>query len=175
MKIGPSKIVKVVLRLSTITEAKIMHQPGEIRVLVLGLIRDGEYAKRTLRERTFISEGYDPVKQQTFYRAMGGGVDFGETSLAALHREFMEEIQAELTNIQYLGCIENLFTFNGQPGHEIIQLYQCDFVDPKFYQQEKIIFNEGERQKTALWVDINRFKSGELHLVPEVFLDYLLS
>ena len=82
-----------------------MHKPGEIRVLALGMIIDGD--------RIFISEGYDPVKQQTFYRAMGGGVDFGETSRDALQREFQEEIQAELTNIRYLGCLENLFVFNG--------------------------------------------------------------
>jgi 8-oxo-dGTP pyrophosphatase MutT (NUDIX family) len=150
-----------------------MHKPGEIRVLALGLIRDGKYAKRTLRERIFVSEGYDPVKQLTFYRAMGGGVDFGETSLEALKREFQEEIQAELTNIRYLGCLENIFTFNGQSGHEIIQLFESDFVDSKFYQLDKLDFSEGERHKTALWVDINRFKSGELRLVPEQFLDYL--
>lgn len=141
-----------------------MHKPGEIRVLALGLIRDGN--------RIFVSQGYDPVKQQTFYRAMGGGVDFGETSLEALKREFQEEIQADLTNIRYLGCLENIFTFNGQSGHEIIQLFESDFVDPKFYQLDKLDFSEGERQKTALWVDINRFKSGELRLVPEQFLDY---
>jgi 8-oxo-dGTP pyrophosphatase MutT (NUDIX family) len=109
-----------------------MHQSNQIRVLALGLIREGD--------RIFISEGYDPVKQQTFYRVMGGGVEFGETSYDALKREFQEEIQAELTNIKYLGCLENLFTFNGQPGHEIIQLYQCDFVDPKFYQLEQLVF-----------------------------------
>lgn len=142
-----------------------MHKTGEIRVLALGLIRDGE--------RTFISQGYDPVKQQTFYRAMGGGVDFGETSLEALKREFQEEIQAELTNIRYLGCLENIFTFNGKQGHEIIQLYECDFVDPKFYQLQELVFAEGETQKTALWVEISRFKSGELKLVPEQFFDYL--
>ncbi len=142
-----------------------MHKQGEIRVLALGLIRDGD--------RIFISEGYDPVKQQTFYRAMGGGVDFGETSLFALQREFIEEIQAELTNIRYLGCLENLFMFNGQPGHEILQVYQCDFVDPKFYQLEDLVFAEGERKKKALWVEINRFKSGELMIVPQQFLDYL--
>lgn len=142
-----------------------MNQPNQIRVLALGLIRDGD--------RTFISEGYDPVKQQTFYRAMGGGVDFGETSYDALKREFQEEIQAELTNIKYLGCMENLFTFNGKQGHEILQVYQCDFVDPKFYQLEELFFAEGERKKKALWVDISRFKTGELKLVPELFLEYL--
>ncbi len=142
-----------------------MRKPGEIRVLALGIIKKGD--------RTFISQGYDPVKQQTFYRAMGGGVDFGETSFQALQREFQEEIQAELTNIHYLGCIENLFTFNGKQGHEILQVYECDFVDPKFYELENLVFAEGERQKTALWVEISRFKSGELKLVPENFLAYL--
>lgn len=143
-----------------------MGKAGEIRVIALGLIRDGE--------RIFVSEGYDPVKQETFYRALGGGVDFGETSHAALKREFQEEIQAELTNIKYLGCIENLFTFNGRQGHEIVQLYQCDFVDSKFYKLESLIFSESQHHKhRALWIDISRFESGELILVPEVFFEYL--
>ncbi len=143
-----------------------MNKAGEIRVIALGLIRDGE--------RIFVSEGYDPVKQETFYRALGGGVDFGETSGDALQREFQEEIQAELTNIKYLGCIENLFTFNGRQGHEIIQLYQCDFADSKFYQLESLIFSESQTHKhKALWIDISRFKSGEFRLVPEVFFEYL--
>ncbi|WP_373530577.1 NUDIX hydrolase [Nostoc sp.] len=143
-----------------------MNKAGEIRVLALGLIRDGE--------RIFVSEGYDPVKQETFYRALGGGVDFGETSRDGLEREFQEEIQAELTNIRYLGCIENLFTFSGRQGHEIIQLYQCDFADSKFYQLESLVFSESENHKhRALWIDISRFKSEELRLVPEVFFEYL--
>jgi 8-oxo-dGTP pyrophosphatase MutT (NUDIX family) len=142
-----------------------MLKPGEIRVLALGLIQDDE--------RIFLSQGYDPVKQETFYRAMGGGVEFGETSFEALKREFIEEIQAELTNIRYLGCLESIFTYNNKLGHEIIQLYQCDFADPKFYQLDKIQFAEDARAKTALWVDIHRLKSGELKLVPEAFLNYL--
>ncbi len=142
-----------------------MHVEGQIRVLALGLIKKGN--------RAFISQGYDPVKQQTFYRAMGGGVDFGETSLEALQREFFEEIQAQLTNISYLGCLENLFTFNGKQGHEILQVYQADFAEAKFYELESLTFAEGKRQKTALWVDIARFKAGELLLVPEAFGEFL--
>ena len=142
-----------------------MNQPNQIRTLALGLIRDGD--------RTFLSEGYDPVKQQIFYRALGGGVDFGETSYDALKREFQEELQAELTNIKYLGCIENLFIFKGQQGHEIIQLYQCDFVESKFYKLDQLEFTEGESQQTALWMNIEQCKSGEVHVVPEQFIEYL--
>ena len=143
-----------------------MNKEGQIRVIVLALIRDDN--------RIFVSEGYDRAKQSTFYRALGGGVEFGETSRVALEREFQEEIQAELTNIRYLNCIENLFTFDGRQGHEIIQLYQCDFADPQFYQIESLTFSETpERKHRALWIDIAKFKSGELRLVPEVFFDYL--
>ncbi|MGH1394431.1 MAG: NUDIX hydrolase [Trichormus sp.] len=143
-----------------------MGKKRDIRVISLGIIQDDQ--------RIFVSEGYDPVKQSTFYRALGGGVDFGETSLEALKREFQEEIQADLTNIRYLGCIENIFIYNGQPGHEIIQLYKCDFADTKFYQLESLIFSESEHhQHTALWIDIARFKSGELILVPEQSFNYL--
>ncbi|WP_413164324.1 NUDIX hydrolase [Capilliphycus salinus ALCB114379] len=138
----------------------------KIRVLALGLIQD--------KNRLFLSQGYDSVKQETFYRAMGGGVDFGEHSRQALQREFFEEIQATLTNIQYLGCLESLFVHNDKPGHEIIQLYQCDFADPKFYQIEQLTFNEGKREKTALWVPFERILSGELTLYPEGFIEYCL-
>ncbi|MDY7004759.1 MAG: NUDIX hydrolase [Cyanobacteriota bacterium] len=141
-----------------------MSKKNKIRVLALGLIRDGD--------RLFISQGYDSVKQEFFYRVMGGGVNFGEYSRDALQREFQEEIQAELTNIKYLGCMENIFLFNGEERHELIQLYKCDFADKKFYQTKELTFWEKERKKTALWVSIDRLKSGELKIVPENFLEY---
>ncbi|MDY7024055.1 MAG: NUDIX hydrolase [Cyanobacteriota bacterium] len=136
----------------------------KIRVLALGLIQDGA--------RLFLSQGYDSAKQETFYRALGGGIDFGEQSRQALEREFMEEIQATLTNIQYLGCLESIFVHQDKPGHEIIQLYKCDFADPKFYQIEQLTFKEGKREKVALWVPLEQVLSGELILYPENFLDY---
>ncbi|MGI8505176.1 MAG: NUDIX hydrolase [Hassallia sp.] len=143
-----------------------MKQPNKIQVKVFGLIRD--------EERLFVSEDYDSVKQEEYYRALGGSIEFGETSYAALQREFQEEIQAKLTNIRYLDCLENLFTYEGKAGHEIVQVYECDFVDPKFYKLEKLVFFEADNsQHQAMWIDIYRFKSGELRLVPEQFADYL--
>jgi 8-oxo-dGTP pyrophosphatase MutT (NUDIX family) len=137
----------------------------KIRVLALGLIRD--------KERVFLSQGWDSCTQRTFYRALGGGVDWQETSLEALKREFWEEIQAELTNISYLGCIENIFSFEDEPKQEIIQLYRADFLDPKFYQLNQLTFTEKKRQKIALWVDIHSCLSGQLTVVPKEFLNYL--
>lgn len=124
------------------------------------------------QDRLFVSQGYDPVKEEIFYRCLGGGVKFGETSQAALVREFQEEIQAELTQLQYLGCLENIFTFNGELGHELMQVYQANFVDPRFYQKASVTFAEKKRQKLAVWVPAPQFESGELKLVPENFLEF---
>ncbi|MDC0833561.1 NUDIX hydrolase [Leptolyngbya valderiana BDU 20041] len=142
-----------------------MGKSNSIRVLALGLIRDGD--------RLFVGEGFDRVKKQTFYRALGGGVDFGELSIDALQREFQEEIQADLQNIEYLGCLENIFKYKGKTGHELIQLYRCDFVDPKLYDIDRIPFSEGKRKKEAMWIDIEKFRSNELILYPEGFSKFL--
>ncbi|WP_245940128.1 NUDIX hydrolase [Stenomitos frigidus] len=136
-----------------------------IRAIALGLIQHGS--------RLFVSEGFDPVKEDTFYRALGGGIEFGETSLDALKREFQEELQAELTNIRYLGCLENLFTYDGKPGHELVQLYRCDFADKTFYQREQIPFSDSDQTYMAYWIERDRFHSGELRLVPPACLQYL--
>lgn len=143
-----------------------MHNPNEIRFLVLGLIKDHQ-------NRVFLSQGYDETKQEYFYRALGGGIEFGETSLEALKREFQEELQAELTDIEYVTCLESIFSFNGQPGHEVIQLYECSFANPKFYELEEITFNEGERQKVARWIDLEKCRSRQVRVVPEAILNYL--
>ena len=121
----------------------------------------------------FVSEGYDEIKQSYFYRALGGGIDFGESSEDALRREFQEELQAELTNIKLIDCVENLFVYNGKPGHEIIFLYQCDFVDSKFYEAEEISFIEGSDTHIARWIAGDRFTSGELRLVPPACVAYV--
>jgi hypothetical protein len=136
-----------------------------IRVITLGLICQGD--------RTFVAEGYDSVQQSHFYRPLGGGVDFGETSTAALQREFLEELHTEICNLSYLGCIENIFTYEGILGHELIQLYACDFVEQRFYESEQMPFQEGQQQGTARWIDLEKCHSGELRLVPTECLQYL--
>lgn len=145
--------------------SKSKTKKSKIRVTALGLI--------VKEDLIFLSQGYDQVKRQTFYRALGGGVKFGESSMEALQREFKEEIKADLTNINYIGCLENIFVYNGEKAHEIIQLYQCDFVDPKFYELDQLTFVEKDRTKTALWLNIEDCKTGKLLVLPEDFLTLL--
>jgi 8-oxo-dGTP pyrophosphatase MutT (NUDIX family) len=140
-------------------------QAGKIRVVVLGLVRQDD--------RILVSAAEDEVKQDKFYRALGGGVEFGETSLEGLQREFQEEIQTDLLNIHYLGCLENLFTYNGRSGHEIVQLYRCDLANAELYQRDRITVTENSAQHAAYWIEVSRFQSGELRLVPPACLEFL--
>lgn len=137
-----------------------------IRPIALGLIEhDGHI---------FVSRGEDPKTHEPFYRFLGGGIDFGETSQAALAREFLEEVQAELTGIEYVSCLDNIFVYNGKPKHELIQLFRAQFVDAKFCQvKETFRFVEGDRIDRALWIETSRVLSGEYRLVPASCHRYL--
>ncbi|MDP2995048.1 MAG: NUDIX domain-containing protein [Anaerolineales bacterium] len=81
----------------------------KIRQIAICVCRDGD--------RILVAEGHDSKKGQTFYRPLGGAIDFGERGAEAVRREFREEIAAELTDVRYVGMLENIFTYEGQRGH----------------------------------------------------------
>ena len=140
-----------------------MDKFKEIRPVVLGVL--------TRNNKLLVSEGYDKVKDQYFYRCLGGGIEFGEKSEEALKREFQEEIEKDIIVKDFLGITENIFTFNGKKGHEIVLFYSID-IDDKDYQEEYIMDEDGEEDK-AIWVDIDLLKRKEKIIYPEKIFDYI--
>jgi glutathionyl-hydroquinone reductase len=69
---------------------------------------------------------------------------------------------------------ENIFTYNGQPGHEIMFVYNAEFTDPRFYQQRThtVIESNGEAIK-ALWLSLDEFGPDKRQLVPAALNTYL--
>lgn len=122
----------------------------------------------------FLMECHDSVKKETYYRPLGGGIEFGERGEQAVRREFEEEIGAELKNITYLTSIENLYTLEGKPGHEIVLVFKADLVDPAFYDvQERPIIENGVPCDKAVWKPLKMFLEGKAPLYPEGLLAYL--
>lgn len=135
-----------------------------IRTIVLGIfLHDG---------RLLVFRGEDPVRDVVFYRPLGGGIEFGERSCDAFVREMREELGAEVTDIRYLGMIENIFTHRGKRGHEIVLLYAARFADPTFYERRSWTGDEDGLAIEVLWKPLADFRNGDL-LVPRELLALL--
>jgi 8-oxo-dGTP pyrophosphatase MutT (NUDIX family) len=141
-------------------------KPGKVRPIAIGVFQNNN--------RILVSEGLDTVKKQAFYRPLGGRIEFGEFGYQTVIREIKEEIQAEVTNLRYLGTIENIFIYDGEKGHEIILIYDGDFVDPDFYDQEIISGLEDDgTQITAVWKSLPEIKTGDIPLYPTGLMQLL--
>lgn len=139
---------------------------GTIRPLAICVFRNGD--------RILVAEGTDEIKGETFYRPLGGAIEFGEYARDTLARELREEIGAEITGLRYLGALENVFTYMGEKGHEIVLVYDGTFVDRSFYQRERIDGNEdGLGSFVAMWKPLTFFTSGEAPVYPDGLIDLL--
>lgn len=137
-------------------------KPSHIRVIAICVFRRGNHI--------LVFEAFDPAKGTPFYRPLGGGVDPGETSEAAVIREIREEINQEITDLRLLGVLESIFTVGERAGHEIVFVYAGRFCDATVYDQPVLTIHEdnGETLR-AVWRDLASFDDYH-RLVPEKLL-----
>ena len=147
-----------------------MKKKKRIRALAICVFRHHDHI--------LVAEGYDSVKGEYFYRPLGGGIEFGESSVDTICRELMEEIHAEVdkASLKYLGAVENIFYFNGDPGHEIVMIYDGSLKDTRLYQQTVLTGKEVDGEEfCAIWKNIAEFGEGKAILYPTGLLEILIS
>lgn len=141
-------------------------KPGQIRPIVICVFLDGD--------RIFVAEYHNPSTGKPFYRPLGGAIAFGEHSRACLAREIREELGAEVKDLTYLGMLENIFTYDGQPNHEIVLVYRANLADPRLYQVEAVHCREDNGSEfITRWKPLAEFRTGKAPLYPEGLLDLL--
>jgi 8-oxo-dGTP pyrophosphatase MutT (NUDIX family) len=116
--------------------------------------------------RILVSKGYDAVKQAFFYRPLGGGIDFGETSRDAAVREIREELEVDVHDPVLLGVLENIFVYEGEPKHEIVFVYDAVCGDPSFYDRPALKGMEGETPFEAIWLSKDQLQAEDIQLYP---------
>lgn len=138
-----------------------------IRPIAICVFRHGD--------KILVFEGYDPQKDETFYRPLGGGIEFGEHSAETVQREIREEIDAGVKDLVYLGTLENIFVFDGIPGHEIVQVYDGVLEESGLYEQAVIVGHEAEVNEhfQATWKHLAEFRPGRAILYPPGLLELL--
>lgn len=129
-----------------------------IRAIAICVFRNGD--------RILVSEGVDSVKQESFYRPLGGMIEFGEKSEETIRRELMEEINAEVTDLRYLGLLENIFVYEAERGHEIVLVYDGKFADRSLYEKTVIFGDELGSPIQAIWVTLSELGSKKPPLYP---------
>jgi len=134
-----------------------------IRVLAIALIKN--------KGKFLACAGFDKLKKQPHYRLLGGGVDFGESTIKALGREIKEELGAKITSAKLLGIEENIFNFNGRPGHEIVYLYAVNLQAKKYYLQKSWPILDSKGGVSVEWVSVKDLKG--IKVYPPVATKYL--
>lgn len=137
--------------------------PARIRVIVVALI------EHPWSGALFVAEFADR-DGRVFHRPCGGGVEFGETASVALEREFAEEFGAALEVGERVAALENIFEFNGAPGHEIVLVHRARFVDPAFHEDRRFPVRDAPTD-TGVWRP--RTGADGIPLYPEGLADLL--
>jgi 8-oxo-dGTP pyrophosphatase MutT (NUDIX family) len=128
--------------------------------------------------RILVNQGYDPVKNEHFYRPLGGGIEFGESSKDTICREIREELNLEVEeeSLRYLGAVENIFMFNGSPRHEIVLIYDGALKGTEWYAQEAILGKEANGEEIcAVWKNLDEFIMGKSILYPTGLVELLVT
>ena len=140
-------------------------KPNQIRPIAICLFRNGS--------RILVSDGVDSETGR-YCRPLGGAIEFGERAQAAIVREIHEELGVEIREVRLLGVFENLFTLDGQQGHEVVFVFDARFVDETLYQREKLPFHEaGWAYGDARWFDLAQAAQDPARLVPKALLEFL--
>ena len=78
--------------------------------------------------------------------------------------------------MRYLGTQENIYVYNGQRGHEIVQVYDGEFVEPAFYSQERLEGYEVDEPFQIVWKSLVELAGKpDEPLYPDGLLELLLS
>ncbi len=138
------------------------------RLIALGVVLKGN--------QLLVSECYDPVTGAPFFRPPGGSIEFGERGAETVAREFLEEVGVVVTGVRYLGTLENLFTYAGEPGHEVVLVYEASFADPSLYARESFPRLDRPRApRRVVWRSWTLFQENSVPLYPTGLLDLLLT
>jgi NADH pyrophosphatase NudC (nudix superfamily) len=122
-----------------------------IRPIALAVPRRGE--------DLLVFEDQDPTKDQTFYRPLGGGIEFGETAEEAVRRELREELGADLLDVRRIGVLESIFHGFGRDGHEIAFILACRLADHSWYERDAVGEILDDAGTKVMWRPLKSFNA----------------
>jgi 8-oxo-dGTP pyrophosphatase MutT (NUDIX family) len=143
------------------------HGVSRLRAIAIAVIR------RPRDGALLVLDGNDPATCERFFRPLGGGIEFGELAAQTVVRELREEIGAEIVDVMQIGFLENLFTLDGKPHHELVVVFSARLVDEALFERESIAIDENGEQARALWVRLEDCRAEARPEAPPMYPDGL--
>jgi 8-oxo-dGTP pyrophosphatase MutT (NUDIX family) len=112
-------------------------------------------------------------KDRLYYRPLGGTIEFGERGEQTIEREFREEIGSGLTQVRYLGTLENIYTHGKLCGHEIVLVYDGRLSDASLYEKDTLQGDELGQPFKVVWKRLDEFVAGRSPVYPDGLLKLL--
>ena len=141
-----------------------------IRPLALALVRRGD--------EILVERGRDEATEESFFRLLGGTIEFGELGADAIRREIQEELATEIEAAALVATIENRFTWEGSVRHEIILVYECTLSDGRLYSLDEWEAHEetpnARITHRVVWKPVESFGPGLDTLYPTELVTSLL-
>lgn len=133
---------------------------SKIRPLALALLKNE-------KGRLLLHKAYDSTAKESFYRPLGGGIEFQERGEDAIAREIHEELGLKVTVDRLIEVFENIFVYEGKPGHEIVMLFATRFQDVKNYEFTELDIVEGGKIiGQAVWRTVEEIRSEGSKIYP---------
>lgn len=116
--------------------------------------------------RLLLQEFWHEHDNYHFYRPPGGGIEHGERAHEAMRRELREELDAEVSEPQFLTVLENIFDYGGEVKHEIVFLFRAAVLDERVVHAAEVELTDTYSFK-AVWLPLETLHRGEVILYPE--------
>jgi ADP-ribose pyrophosphatase YjhB (NUDIX family) len=130
---------------------------GNVRATAVAVIR------HPLTGALLVDEIVERGTGRTFHRLPGSGINFQELAHDTVARELDEEYGLTVRVGSRIGVVETLFTFEGQPGHEIVLVYEAETVDAPACAFDRLPSRDASGI-TAVWREKGR---SDLELLPD--------
>jgi hypothetical protein len=86
-----------------------------------------------------------------------------------------EELGVEIESPVLLGVLENIFSFDGRPGHEIVFVFDAQFVDKQLYQVDRFTISEDTGETfDAVWIELSTRGSQSPPVYPDGLVEMVL-
>ena len=116
--------------------------------------------------RLLLQEFWHEHDHYHFYRPPGGGIEHGELAIDAARREMREELDLDISDLQFLTVLENIFEYGGEIKHEIIFLFRVEVRDERLIHTPEVRILDSSSAFRAVWHPIDELIEGKVVVYP---------